>query len=1075
MNDDIYDLMPLGSALDTTVDDSNYSFHFQDPKPPASDTKEYILLNQSLAAATSIVTHIQPILSSPEHSTVLQMTHTALTRLSYHYILNHQELVEIEVPPKCGSRLRCAKELKPDRNMTQNLRWKRSSDIHVSPNGCLATWNSTINTYHWSSTKCHSRLHSGHYTIELELQQAVKDAAHIRVGFLLEYIASNGRRHVDWGQQGGVLGTSTTSWGIDVISSSKVMMELHLPRDACGTACFVTPEHGRSASIPLPLGAVVIPACSMERKNQSVYITNVTEHDNPLGENRGGRGRKARGAGGTGEGAGEGHGGGKGSIERRRTTSETSMSSSILSTLSSLSAIENKGNKIKNVVQRQVTRIWNALVRLQEYVGQNVAIDDDCKDPRKRRTLDHLITQLCTTIDPLKMTLHALYLSDKFGNEPDRHQQEEDRRTVRHGGGRDSGASGSNSDESHSKHNPKELNKQESADLRDIIGEEENIHYTEETLRVSSYQAYEDEEEDDVSVDDYDYANLFVCDGVGNVNLVDSIVSDEDGRQFWTKSFGATTYQVSWKDFIRHLHAWLSGTTDVGNTTTKSMLLTEDTLHNLKLTLDSCESGTTNIYRFSALLEGFGPTLSISVQKMSSTLKESWFHGFISFDEAKEVLRGCQAGTFLVRFSESKRCCFSIACVVQSSTGMKSLSSSSSFSSSSSSSAASSSPSSPSFSSNNNTQVQQIIIEATKNQGYRTSNGSIFYSSMAKVVDAFDILKYPAPNTISRCRFFHGFLTYKEAKHLLKDKIVGTYLMRFSKSQPGSLVLAYTCEKGSGNSNSSRSKQSKRSSRSSKTNSSSNIVVKQSLVYSSPQGYTIGGEKVWPTLDALIYDNRNRLKEPCFAVEYEIPPEIMEEQHRRQRQRQPNLRSTTKEIKPTSETQTVLQTHQPQQSRSSLQRAWSAPTVDIRTANDDDDDIYNKMFPISPSDARVQEQSFATGTAKIGDALHGGVVTEADMNNFIVSDNYGLASQPTSSVLPVPSASLSVHAGTGTSSTGSRGGGGSGKSSVSTGTSITGSMNSQAAARLAAGLPPMSPVPKESTLLHLHVDVDGPD
>jgi hypothetical protein len=132
------------------------------------------------------------------------------------------------------------------------------------------------------------------------------------------------------------------------------------------------------------------------------------------------------------------------------------------------------------------------------------------------------------------------------------------------------------------------------------------------------------------------------------------------------------------------------------------------------------------------------------------------------------------------------------------------------------------------------------------------------------------------------------------------------------------------------------------------------------------------------------------------------------------------------------------------------------------------------MFPISPSDARVQ-QSFATGTAKIGDALHGGVVTEADMNNFIVSDNYGLASQPTSSVLPVPSASLSVHAGTGTSSTGSRGGGGSGKSSVSTGTSIIGSMNSQAAARLAAGLPPMSPVPKESTLLHLHVDVDGPD
>lgn len=34
-------------------------------------------------------------------------------------------------------------------------------------------------------------------------------------------------------------------------------------------------------------------------------------------------------------------------------------------------------------------------------------------------------------------------------------------------------------------------------------------------------------------------------------------------------------------------------------------------------------------------------------------LQEAWFHGFLSYDEANEVLRCCPVGTFLIRFSES--------------------------------------------------------------------------------------------------------------------------------------------------------------------------------------------------------------------------------------------------------------------------------------------------------------------------------------------------------------------------------------------------------------------------------------
>jgi len=46
-------------------------------------------------------------------------------------------------------------------------------------------------------------------------------------------------------------------------------------------------------------------------------------------------------------------------------------------------------------------------------------------------------------------------------------------------------------------------------------------------------------------------------------------------------------------------------------------------------------------------------------------------------------------------------------------------------------------------------------------------------------------LKYPAPNELSRCHFFHGFLTFPETTELLRGHPAGTFLLRFSHSQPG--------------------------------------------------------------------------------------------------------------------------------------------------------------------------------------------------------------------------------------------------------------------------------------------------
>lgn len=43
--------------------------------------------------------------------------------------------------------------------------------------------------------------------------------------------------------------------------------------------------------------------------------------------------------------------------------------------------------------------------------------------------------------------------------------------------------------------------------------------------------------------------------------------------------------------------------------------------------------------------------------------QEAWFHGFLSFEEANEVLRQCPVGTFLIRFSQSAATALALAFV----------------------------------------------------------------------------------------------------------------------------------------------------------------------------------------------------------------------------------------------------------------------------------------------------------------------------------------------------------------------------------------------------------------------------
>ena len=185
--------------------------------------------------------------------------------------------------------------------------------------------------------------------------------------------------------------------------------------------------------------------------------------------------------------------------------------------------------------------------------------------------------------------------------------------------------------------------------------------------------------------------------------------------------------------------------------------LRSDQKDNLQIAVDNSRSGWVNMHSWASLLQGFGPGVSRSIEQMDSSLRQSWFHGFISGAESNEALQGCKPGTFLVRFSQSKQCAFVIAYV------------------------------------DRENDVKQTIVQATRNQGFHVAGaGDEYFGTLAEVITKYGhVLKYPAPNTLSRCRWFHGFLTYSETVDLLSDKPVGTYLMRFSKSQPGSMVLAF--------------------------------------------------------------------------------------------------------------------------------------------------------------------------------------------------------------------------------------------------------------------------------------------
>ena len=276
----------------------------------------------------------------------------------------------------------------------------------------------------------------------------------------------------------------------------------------------------------------------------------------------------------------------------------------------------------------------------------------------------------------------------------------------------------------------------------------------------------------------------------GLINVA-NMIDDKEGLAWWETHFGQRTYTVSWDQFREALVA-----PDEGRQ------ISEREFAQLKATLDHARSDIVTAHQWGSFLLGFGPGIMAAIEQMQGTMLESWFAGFLSYDEAEEVLRQSQPGAFLVRFSASQPCGFAIA--------FKSVSN----------------------------EIKQIIVRARSSAGGFELNGQTFGSLRDVIESKPALLKFPAPalKTISQAMYFKGFISFDESKELLKNEPPGTFLFRFSRSDPGALAVAYVSESGE---------------------------VLQSKVFCEPEsgGYKLGNG-VYTSLSDLIRYNHKRLKYP---------------------------------------------------------------------------------------------------------------------------------------------------------------------------------------------------------------------
>jgi serine/threonine protein kinase len=132
--------------------------------------------------------------------------------------------------------------------------------------------------------------------------------------------------------------------------------------------------------------------------------------------------------------------------------------------------------------------------------------------------------------------------------------------------------------------------------------------------------------------------------------IVEGVLNDAEATKFWLKYFGGKDSGIKFDVFVEKLFNWLA-IQRAETTDTKYLCLKELLDKNGEVSLDS----------FFNLLQWFGPMDNLLLKRITTLLKEKWFHGPITTEEAVKLLQDQKRGTFLIRFSTREPGSFAIS------------------------------------------------------------------------------------------------------------------------------------------------------------------------------------------------------------------------------------------------------------------------------------------------------------------------------------------------------------------------------------------------------------------------------
>jgi len=219
-----------------------------------------------------------------------------------------------------------------------------------------------------------------------------------------------------------------------------------------------------------------------------------------------------------------------------------------------------------------------------------------------------------------------------------------------------------------------------------------------------------------------------------------------DSRAFWERNFGQSI-MVPLNRFIQALGHYFE--------------IHQYTVVQLQYLLDNSNTGYISMRRFATMIRGFGPFTSV-ISNVASLFQYNWFHGYLSTQEADNLLKNQAQGTFLVRFSKASCDAVVISCHLFTSQPM----------------------------------VHTVVQKATANSGFvveDASRGRQEFPTLLGVVQRYN-LTTALQSQVSRLGWFFGDISGQEAGELLADKPNGCYLIRFS-SQPNHYAITHISDK----------------------------------------------------------------------------------------------------------------------------------------------------------------------------------------------------------------------------------------------------------------------------------------